>query len=55
MSRFDCKVSARSRHYEYIAPIKLFQRPNETDDKTISRVNEICKQLEGNHKFHNYS
>lgn len=45
---------ARSRIYDYVAPMILFDIDNNPQE-TFEKIQRIIKQFEGTHNFHNYS
>lgn len=55
---FDVRKSARSRKYEYVAPVSMF-RTKETQDKPVEEIlghlNELAALFKGSHNFHNYT
>jgi tRNA pseudouridine(38-40) synthase len=52
---FDCKMQARSRHYEYLAPLSLFLKPESDMAATKETIQSLCARYIGTNKYHNFS
>jgi len=55
---FDVRKSARSRKYEYLAPLCLFRTKDNQEksmEEILDQINELTALFKGAHNYHNYT